>query len=59
VPAGAELKSTVVLKTIRVQTTILHNTTIPLDPGLTLTVDNAPTHVDLITTYLSGRITSR
>jgi hypothetical protein len=59
VPAGAQLKSTVVLKTIRVQTTILHNTTIPIDPGLTLTVDNAPTHVDLITSYFSGRITSR
>lgn len=52
-------KTTVVLKTVHIQTTILSNTTIPVDSGLTLTVDNAPAKIDLITSYFSSRAISR
>ena len=55
----ADQKPTVILKTIHIQTSILCNTTIPVDSDLTLTVENAPTHVDLITTYFSSRAISR
>ena len=55
----ANQKPTVILKTIHIQTSILCNTTIPIDSDLTLTVDNAPTHVDLITTYFSNPAVSR
>lgn len=55
----ADEKPTVILKTIHIQTSVLCNTTIPVDADLTLTVDNAPTHVDLITTYFSNPVISR
>lgn len=50
----ADQTPTVVLKTIHVQTSVIYNTTIPIDSDLTLTVENAPTQVDLITTYFSS-----
>lgn len=55
----ADQKPTVILKTIHIKTSILYNTTIPIDSDLTLTVENAPTHVDLITTYFSNPAISR
>lgn len=55
----ADRKTTVVLKTVHIQTAVLYNTTIPVDSGLTLTVDNAPANIDLITTYFSSRAISR
>ena len=50
---------TVVLKTVHIQTTVMQNTTLPVASGLTLTVDTAPTNVDLITSYFSSRAISR
>lgn len=55
----ADQKPTIILKTIHIQTSVLCNTTIPVDADLTLTVNNAPTHVDLITTYFSNPAISR
>lgn len=50
---GLEL---VVLKTIHIQTYVIHNTTFPVDGALTISVPNAPTNFELITTYTSRSI---
>ena len=53
--SGAMLvESVVVVKhTIHIITSIPHNTTFKVNTGLTITVDNAPTSLDLLTTYFS------
>ena len=46
--------SVVVVKhTIHVITNVPHDTTFQVNTDLTITVDNAPTSLDLLTTYLS------
>lgn len=43
----------VVKHTIHIITSVLHNTTFQVNTDLTLTVDNAPTSLDFLTTYFS------
>ena len=46
--------SVVVVKhTIHIITSVPHDTTFQVNPDLTITVDNAPTNLDFLTTYFS------
>lgn len=56
---GAAIVDIVVLKTIHIQTYITYNTTFPVDEGLTISVQNAPTNYDLTTTYTLQSMISR
>lgn len=48
------VNSVVVVKhTIHIITSVPHNTTFQVNTGLTITVDDAPTSLDLLTTYFS------
>ena len=51
---AGDISSVVVVKqTIHIITDVPYDTTLEINKDLTVTVDNAPTHLDLITTYLS------
>ncbi len=43
----------VVKQTIHIITSVLHDTTFEVNRDLTITVDNAPTNLDLMTTFFS------
>ena len=48
------INSVVVVKhTIHIITNVPHDTTFQVNTDLTITVDNAPTSLDLLTTYFS------
>ena len=48
------VNSVVVVKhTIHIITSAPHDTTFQVNPDLTITVDNAPTNLDFLTTYFS------
>lgn len=53
--SGAMLVNSVVVvkHTIHIITSVPHNTTFQVNTDLTITVDNAPTSLDFLTTYLS------
>lgn len=53
--SGAMLVNSVVVvkQTIHVVTSVPHVTTFQVNTNLTITVDNAPTSLDLLTTYFS------
>lgn len=47
----AVITNIVVIKTVHIQTYAAQNTVFPVDSGLTISVQNAPTYYDLTTTY--------
>lgn len=49
----------VVLKTIHIQTNIWHNTTFAVNTDLTVVVNNAPTNLDITTTFTSRTLMAR
>ena len=52
--SGAIVHSVVVVKhTIRVITSVPHDTVFSVNTDITVTVDNAPTSLDFLTTYFS------
>ena len=52
--SGDTVKSVVIVKhTIHIITSVLHDTTFQINTDLTITVDNAPTSLNLLTTYFS------
>lgn len=55
---GTGINDIVVLKTIHIQTSIAQNGTFVVDNSLTVSVENAPTNLDLTTTYISQSATS-
>ena len=51
---SSDISSVVVVKqTIHIKTNVLQDTTFVVNKELTLTVDNAPTNIDTITTFFS------
>ena len=52
------MNSVVVVKhTIHIITNVPHDTTFQVNTDLTITIDNAPTSLDLLTTYFSRSTT--
>ena len=57
-PGDVAVKSVLVVKhTIHIMTGVPHNTTFQVNPDLTVIVNNAPTSLDVLTTYLSRSTT--
>ena len=53
-PGESVVKSVVIVKhTIHIITSVPHDTTFQVNTDLTITVDNAPTSLDFLTTYFS------